>query len=399
MNQASLKLATMLEGRVQVQGEGLSVLVGRLDFLAMFKGENLSSHKELWTAEFIKQYMMNGDDLRAQIQEWPDQAQQAMFLAAYDAVKTAFRNVTYSESDLSELSNAILNMEKDAGILMAREAKAISAEANADKVVAKKQEFEMRFGMTLNEYKQMSATPLGLKLVNLFTQPEAVKHNPIQAANGAGIRLAAMGVAMGALAAGAAVVAGPVAGVSLAAVGVGLAVSAGMIFVQRQAIAWKVNPTASVMSRLNQGAFSEVVTQGLIQKDEFKLAVAGLRVPGTLQVVSEEHRNRAVRLAMNFLADYLTHSTDDFKIKMVRTQEVVGVLQALQFNVSAEDKSVSSQLKIQLTPTAQPPRALLQDNKFRQLVERLNRLGVNLSIPTQWQPEKPMKLKTSDSAA
>jgi hypothetical protein len=175
---------------------------------------------------------------------------------------------------------------------------------------------------------------------------------------------------------------------------------AGLLIAQRNDIAWKTNPTASVMDQLEQAKISNEVKQALMHDDRFMLAVGGLLVPGTRQMVSEENYNNAVCAAMDVFSGQIRGEGNVGK-QTILAHEMVNVLKALRFriNIESEIKTTANTLNIQLTPTSQPAQTLMLNNRFIRSIQQLNQLGVNLNIPVQWQPDKPMKLKTSDGAA
>jgi hypothetical protein len=144
------------------------------------------------------------------------------------------------------------------------------------------------------------------------------------------------------------------------------------------------------MHALENGSVSPAVRQALLKDDKFMQAVGGLRVPGTRQMVSEENANNAVFAAMNVLGNQIA-AAEPVADKKGLTMELVKVLALLQLNVTPKyDESLDNKLFVQLTPTTQLTNGLVIRSR------QLNHLGISLSVP---EPEKPMKLKTSDSAA
>jgi len=384
--------------------------VEALSFLDLFKSQELSGHPERWTTEFIKSYILNGDELRTNLKEMPEGVERAALQTAYESARKLFNNREYAEKTLADVAQAARSMERDGGYQMQQEEKAIQAKLRTtdpafktEVTIAKNLEFENRYGMTREEYKQIAAEPLGLKIINAFAKAEILKPQPLAGAKAVGYKLSGLGVA-GLV--GAALLAGVSAPVALSAAvvvaGVGLVAAGATVLAQADQAAWKLNPSAYVQAKLQAGRFSPEIQAGLMRNPDFIAAVKGLRVPGTAYVVSEDNRVRAVRTALEYLVGVIQNGETSEASKLGQAREVAQVLKTLQFDLSAgmqKTRTADGQLHIQLTPVAQPPKALLTDGRFQRLVERLNRLGVSLSIPAQWQIQKPMKLKSSDSAA
>ncbi|MDD5312553.1 MAG: hypothetical protein PHO26_05925, partial [Dehalococcoidia bacterium] len=196
MNQASLKIAD----EIAKSAPEADVAVRKLGFMGMFKDYQISQHPDVWMAEFVKNYVLNGDELRADMKAWPNSEQKAMIQEAYTAIQKSFKNVEYGEKDLTEMAKAVQSMEKDAGALMADAERSIQSDiAKADigdrtaLKVAKDEEFEMRFGITRTDYEQMSRMPLGMRIAQLLTDDASLKANPIRESYASGLKLAGMG--------------------------------------------------------------------------------------------------------------------------------------------------------------------------------------------------------------
>jgi hypothetical protein len=337
---------------------------------------------------------------------------QQNFNHAYAALQKAFGGRVFDEKDQATIAQAVLLMQNDGTAQVAKAAADLAGIKSRSERIAAEENFAMRFGLSVEQYQEKVRLPLGLSLLQKFTSERTRKMlatEPMKTVGQVSGKLAVPGMVGAALGVGAAVVgvfagglamvAWPVAAV-LGLVGIGFLGMAGLLQAQRAEIAWRVNPTAAVMDQLNRLQVAPEVRQGLLENDDFRVLVGGLSIPGT-GLVSEDSQSQAVQKTLAFLAGYLEHNADLTQQKHV-TASVVSVLQALRFNVEQKEGQVvqAGKLSIQLTPTAVlAPKVFIQDNRFHRLIERLGQKGVIINIPTQWQQDEPMKLKTSDSAA
>jgi hypothetical protein len=413
MNQASLSLAAELGKKNPIAAAALEKLktVKMIPLLA-------EANKSQLPAEFIRNYVLCGDALRAQIAELPRGEQKDLLDGAYAKLKAALGK-EYTEEDLNDLSSAVLAMENDGGPKMAQAAADMArnpAYQDPNKREAAEEQFFQQFGITLPQYQKMEARPLGLRLMTAgifkaITPAENLKNDPYKVIDKAGLRFACMGLALTMLAAGTGMVlAAGVAGVGLAALlgplalvlsvaGTGALGISGVLGVQRDDIAWKANPTASVMHQLESGNVSPEVRNALLGNDQFMLAVGALRVPGSMQVISEVNYNEAVVAAINVLGGEIK-AAGKLEAQIARTKELVAVLRALHFDVISEVKHTTDKLNVQLTPVMQPAQNLMLNGHFDRSLQMLNSLGISLVVPpARWQQDKPLKIKSSDSAA
>ncbi len=399
MSQVSLRLAERMQ---ETHPEVMSALQV-LPYAPVVGTTEARRDPVLMAATFLREYILNGEELSYKIDTWAEPGQRAKLEETYQAVKNALGGKEYREADLGEVSLAIMRLENDGGLAMEETAQQIASIKDHDDKVTATQAFHLRFGISLEAYHELEAKPLGLRLLDTKwlgggAKGGDVRRDPFKAIDRTSLRFAATGMAFALAAVGLAFVAWPLAiGAGLAA-GAGLLAS-GVLLAQRDQIAWKANPTASVMDQLDRGKLTPEIKQALLQDDKFMLAVGGLRVPGTRQIISEVAYSDALCAAMNVFEAQLVAVSQDVEKQAGLAHQLVGVMQALRFNVSADVKSAVNKLDIQLTPTTQPTQALMVNNKFLRSLQKLNNLGVRIVLPLQWQQEQPMKLKTSDSAA
>ncbi len=207
MNQVSLSAATEIAKRTP----GLLEEIEALRELPLLQTEELQKNPELLLAVCIQNFMLKGEVLKSQIQGRPGQ-DQAKLEAAYKALQAAFGGKEYGEADLNDLSAAILNMEKDGGLQMAQALEKIGSIKDKADITQAEQEFQLRFGSTLAEYRKVIDKPLGLKIMEQglfkgFVQAERLKSEPFKVTDRASFKFAATGAAMGILTVGVAFVA------------------------------------------------------------------------------------------------------------------------------------------------------------------------------------------------
>jgi hypothetical protein len=398
------QIAERITAKLLQANPRMEAMVRNLGFLPMFQKPELQGQTDaVLVAAFVNAYLTDGESLRAQMQSLPT-AQRALLQQAYNAVKTVMKGKEITEKDLAPIAEARLSMQNDGGLAMKRESEMIEAAAqDPSQRQMLEAAFFTRFGMELSDFRAMSKTSLGQKILQLpivrgMLNADKLKKDPAGAIRQVGLSLAGTGISGLAIGLGILIGALPMA----AAAGVillGGAILAGglVVLAQTNRIAWRMDPGASILGRKVKGPIQE-----LYDNPNFKQAVEGLRVPGATWMISEENRTRAVNEALNFLLRTSQSMELSDKARLAQTREVLKVLKALGFEVAMEPAKknlATGQLSFQLTPVVQPPLGLLSDRKFQRLQERLKELGVNISIPAQWQPHKAPKIKTSEGAA
>ncbi|MCK5218249.1 hypothetical protein KAR10_01930, partial [bacterium] len=389
--------------------------------------------------EFIKQYIMSGEDLRNLVQV------NTGLQPVHALVAKKFGGYEFKEGDLIELNQAILEIESGAYLLMAVKAEGIESASSRIRQV-RAAEFEQTFGISYTAYKEMITPPMVQRIMQyVFSAKDFGRNNqPTVNVKTAGRQMLGIGtvaVIIGGVVLGTVSGALPVA-LGLAALGAGavLVMEGALVWIRSGKIAFDLNPSDAVAEQLwaadfasadpemaqaagviqdlmqagkkaeagqkresftkqfgmSYQTYQKITLPALLRNPGFVKAVANLGIKGTRQVVSETMQNRAIRFALEHLVA-VVDSDISKEAKIQLTEDVVQVLGILQFQVNMKYDKHADALKVQLTPET-IPRTLTKDNKIGRLFKNLE--GMGISIKLQFAPiKKPIKLKSTGSAA
>ena len=376
--------------------------------------------------EFIKQYILDGESLKETIVQaeaaevgWAmltkTKNEKSSKVNIYQYLKGMFGGREFVEADLVEINQAMGELENTALPLMEKMAAQIESKETirTDREILETS-FEAQFGMTYASYnKMMNPSWLQRVLSKQIGQKILDGPNPRLAISRYGKILFGFGTAL-ILAGG--IVAGVLMSVTIPAVvgalvaifGLAIALQGLLSWAMADQIAFNINPANAVIGRIRNAGFgffdsvkqeqtqaAGVSTMQLLDNNQFMLAVEGLKVQGTKQMISENNRTRAIRAVFSHLVRIMESEIDQgMKIQLIR--EITQVLGFLKFDIDMHVKKFNNQFSVTMTPEVQP-QALKHDYKIGRLIRRLKSLGVGININVA--PGKQPKLKITGSAA
>ncbi|MCD4812440.1 hypothetical protein K8S19_01910 [bacterium] len=382
-------------------------------------------------AEFIKQYITDGENLRTLING------NAALQSVYDQVNKAIGR-EYAGKDITELTEAAGELENQAFGLMKHKAADIQ-QADKTQKLLREEEFSNTFGVSYAAYlKMIRPTWIERVVVRLVGQDRLDREKPLLTVKTYILQLvgllsvAVIGAALGVAVLSGAAIGGMV--VLLGLAGVGIVYTAAWL--QAENMAFHANPTGAVKERLAAENFASidpvmaarasqiarltgadefkrrrefkqkykidyetyrtVSLETLFNDPYFKKTLNHLRIAGTDRMISETMRNRAIRIALQHLLQMVASDIPQ-EMKLAITRDIIQVLGALQFDIKMTYKKYADDLTVTLTPEA-VPRSLTRDYKLGRIIKRLENLGIGIKLEMQPLRKQP-KLKTTGSAA